>query len=350
MKKQILISLIVLGSGLNINAQWNGTNPVSTTSNVGIGTGYNGVGNIIPVEKLTIGEMGGNFAVQDRRTSTTEKYSSGYKFYDFVGESASVLLEHNAYFGNNARALKFLVNGDERVRINSNGSVGIGTSNPTAKLHVNNGDNSYGTILANATESAFSLYAKSLTTQPFAESFRLGLKYDYTETNGFISFYRGGSISGGFLGFSTNGQERIRISDVGNVGIGTANPDQKLTVNGTIHSKEVIVDTSIAPDYVFQKYYTGRSELKSDYAFPTLSEIEDFTKKNNHLPGVPSAKEMQEKGISLAEMSTILLQKIEELTLYTIEQQKELKRLRAENEQYKSLAERLAAIEKELKK
>ncbi|WP_163408698.1 hypothetical protein [Flavobacterium ajazii] len=119
------------------------------------------------------------------------------------------------------------------------------------------------------------------------------------------------------------GETYLTINN-GKVGIGTITPDQKLTVNGTIHSKEVIVDTSITPDYVFQKYYTGKSELKSDYAFPTLSEIEDFTKKNNHLPGVPSAKEMQEKGISLAEMSTILLQKIEELTLYTIEQQKEM--------------------------
>ena len=136
----------------------------------------------------------------------------------------------------------------------------------------------------------------------------------------------------------------------GNVGIGTTTPDQKLTVNGAIHSKEVIVDTNIAPDYVFQKYYTGKSELKEDYVIPTLAEIESFTKKNHHLPSVPSAKEMQEKGISLGEMSNILLQKIEELTLYIIEQQKELERLKVENENYKSLAERLSAIEKELNK
>ena len=128
-----------------------------------------------------------------------------------------------------------------------------------------------------------------------------------------------------------NAAETYLTINNGKVGIGTTTPDQKLTVNGTIHSKEVIVDTNITPDYVFQKYYTGKSELKSDYIFPTLPEIENFTKKNNHLPGVPSAKEVQEKGISLGEMSNILLQKIEELTLYTIEQQKELERLDAEN-------------------
>jgi hypothetical protein len=136
----------------------------------------------------------------------------------------------------------------------------------------------------------------------------------------------------------------------GNVGIGSTNPDQKLTVKGKIHAEEIIVDLAVPADYVFQKYYTGKSELKSDYVIPSLSEIEIFAKKNNHLPGVPSAKEMQEKGISLGEMSNILLQKIEELTLYTIEQQKELEHLKTENENYKSLAERLYVIEKELKK
>ena len=83
---------------------------------------------------------------------------------------------------------------------------------------------------------------------------------------------------------------------------------------------------------------------------PTLAEIESFTKENHHLPNVPSAKEIQQNGVSLGEMSNKLLQKIEELTLYAIEQQKELDRLITENENYKSLAERLSAIEKELKK
>ena len=64
------------------------------------------------------------------------------------------------------------------------GNVGIGTNNPTARLHVNNGDNSYGTILANASEEAFSLYTKTFSTQPvYTESFRIGMKYNTTEDN-----------------------------------------------------------------------------------------------------------------------------------------------------------------------
>ncbi|SFN61727.1 hypothetical protein SAMN05421738_1171, partial [Algoriella xinjiangensis] len=80
--------------------------------------------------------------------------------------------------------------------------------------------------------------------------------------------------------------------------------------------------------YVFQKYFTGKSDLKADYEFPKLEEIEKFVKENNHLPGVPSAKEIQENGLKVGEMNNLLLQKIEEITLLLIEQQKEIKELK----------------------
>ena len=136
---------------------------------------------------------------------------------------------------------------------------------------------------------------------------------------------------------------KMTILDNGKVGIGTLNPDKELTVNGTIHSKEVIVDTAIPADYVFQKYYTGKSELKSDYVMPTLAEIENFTKKNHHLPNVPSAREIQQNGLSLGAMLNVLLQKIEELTLYAIEQQKKLEE---QNEIIAKIAVRLVILEK----
>jgi hypothetical protein len=106
----------------------------------------------------------------------------------------------------------------------------------------------------------------------------------------------------------------LSINDDLNVGIGTTNPNQKLTVNGTIYSKEVKVDLQVpGPDYVFEP----------TYQLPSLTEIESYIKANKHLPEVPSAKEMEANGINLSEMNMLLLKKVEELTLYVIELKKE---------------------------
>jgi len=98
-------------------------------------------------------------------------------------------------------------------------------------------------------------------------------------------------------------------------------------IQGTMVAEEVIVSLTIPPDYVFEKYYNGFSDLKADYIMPTLKEVANFTKENHHLPEVPSAKEIQENGISVSEMTKILLQKVEELTLYTIEQEERIENL-----------------------
>jgi len=112
----------------------------------------------------------------------------------------------------------------------------------------------------------------------------------------------------------------------GMIGIGTNNPDQKLTVKGKIHTQEVLVDLNgaVAPDYVFEKYYQGQSALNSDYQMLDLKSLEAFLKQNHHLPEIPSAQKLKEDGLELKSMNLLLLQKIEELTLYTIEQQKQL--------------------------
>lgn len=114
----------------------------------------------------------------------------------------------------------------------------------------------------------------------------------------------------------------------GNVGIGTQNTfGYKLAVNGTIGAKEVKVEvTSPWPDFVFDK----------DYNLWTLCELDNYIQENKHLPGIPKADETYRQGIMLGEMNAKLLQKIEELTLYMIE-------LNKENEQLKK---RVEALEK----
>ena len=112
----------------------------------------------------------------------------------------------------------------------------------------------------------------------------------------------------------------------GKIGIGTTQPDELLTVKGKIHTQEVIVDLNgaLAPDYVFEKYFDGHSKINSTYTFLTLPEIETYIKEYHHLPNIPSAKEIEENGLYLKEMNLVLLEKIEELTLFTIQQQKEI--------------------------
>ena len=132
----------------------------------------------------------------------------------------------------------------------------------------------------------------------------------------------------------TTGLSQSRVRGIheknGKIGIGTKTPDELLTVKGKIHTQEVLVDLNgaVAPDYVFEAYLDGTSTLKPEYTLPTLNDIAQYIEENHHLPGVPSAEQMNAEGISLKKMNLLLLEKIEELTIYTIEQQKEIETLK----------------------
>ena len=124
--------------------------------------------------------------------------------------------------------------------------------------------------------------------------------------------------------FSVNNNtitQRMTIERSGNVGIGTTSPDYLFTVAGTIGAREIIVEADMA-DYVFQDGYYLRS----------LKEVEEHIQKNNHLPDMPSEADVDHQGLSLGDFNTLLLQKIEELTLYTIAQQKEIDNLKRDRQ------------------
>jgi len=124
--------------------------------------------------------------------------------------------------------------------------------------------------------------------------------------------------------FQSNMTETYDVSQmniIGNVsiGTGTVDPNYHLQVKGKIRTQEIKVENQNWPDYVFDPSY----ELQS------LKVTERFIKENKHLPGIPSAKEVSVNGLNVGEMNSRLLQKIEELTLHIIEQDKRIERLEA---------------------
>jgi hypothetical protein len=116
-----------------------------------------------------------------------------------------------------------------------------------------------------------------------------------------------------------------------NVGIGTTSPTEKLSVNGNIKAKKLIVSQVGWPDYVFSKNYKLRP----------LTEVDQFIKTNKHLPDMPSAKEVENKGLDVGNAQALLLKKIEELTLYVIQLNKELQEERAINRMQEKVIKRI---------
>ncbi|WP_228452232.1 hypothetical protein [Chryseobacterium sp. c4a] len=182
--------------------------------------------------------------------------------------------------------------------ITNSGLIGIGTTNPQSKLEIYGGGD---LTLKGATADAGDLIFQQNTGKQNARI--------WSDDNGGLNF------SG------SDNNPKISLINNGNVGIGISNPQNKLDVNGTIHAKEVKVDMSGWADFVFQK----------DYQLPTLDEVEKYINEKGHLPNIPNAKEVTENGLSLGENQKRLLQKIEELTLYQIQLNKEVRNLRQEN-------------------
>lgn len=193
-----------------------------------------------------------------------------------------------------------------RMTIDASGNVGVGTTSPGLTFHV---------------DGLTGFPAITGTTQTGV--MRLGAVGGYGSV---LDFGSNGASGQGWIQATDKSNLALNYPlslnpNGGNVGIGTTDPGSyKLAVNGTIHSKAVIIDLVGWPDYVFKK----------DYKLMPLTQVKSYIDQNQHLPEMPADKEVEAKGLDVGEMNKLLTKKVEELTLYLIEQNKRIEKLEAQ--------------------
>ncbi len=318
-------------------------------------------------------------AFHDRDNPTLTAAVGGLRNVPAGNYTGSLVFYTNGKVGTPATSVSELT---ERMRIDASGNVGIGVTAPTERLHLNANDGVFARFTVNGAfrgaigiESATSKYVNTATEGDFVfvsgedknmvfevdsnvEAMRIdasgnvmigctapadgqtatkleiaaghvrlqdgyGIQFSrsYPEDHGRIRVdTQNGSLLGyhAFYGhrFSTRDGTPLTIRQAGNVSIAntTATDDYELGVDGRIRAEEVVVEVFTPADYVFD----------ADYQLRSLDEVEKHVTQHKHLPGIPSAKEQIENGVSMGHMMNKQLEKIEELTLYTIQQQKQL--------------------------
>jgi len=202
------------------------------------------------------------------------------------------------------------------------GNAGIGTLNPQANLDF------YRYYDPNQTKMIKLFYQGSWGFVPYANAFRF-LDISSTEGGKILQVNGYGLGIGGYDPPAMDSPDKLYIN--GNVGIGTTTPQEKLAVNGKIRAREVKVENANWPDFVFDR----------SYQLMTLKEVEKSIQQEGHLPGIPSAAEVKASGVELGDISAKLLQKIEELTLYLIDQNKQIKELQEQNKKLTTTLDQL---------
>ncbi|NVM62181.1 hypothetical protein FHW88_000457 [Mucilaginibacter sp. SG538B] len=267
MKKAILLLSFLFATSIVAQAQWTTSGTVTSTSNsVGIG-----VANTTAQLSLGPSAINKKLFIYDTGTEASGLGQGNSEFRIF-GVSSGI---NHISFG------KYLLTADsftEQMRIDNVGNVGIGTTAPQTKLDVAGG----------ITASSESHYY-------------LGSYVDPVVGIGF-------AVKIGANGIAVNGNSVF--NDGLSIGTQIMPSGYKLAVNGSAIATSVTVKLySQWPDYVF----------KPNYQLPSLAEVKSYIDRNQHLPEIPSAEQVEKNGLNLGEMNKLLVKKVEELTLYLIE-------------------------------
>jgi len=334
--------------------------------NIGIGTATPDNSAILDISSTSKGFLMPRVANTSTVTSPTEGLlvyqnsgTHGFYYYDgtywqnigtgygwsITGNTGTTTA--NNFLGTNDNVdLLIKTHGTEKLRVCTDGKIGIGTTSPKASAILDITSDNKGFLMPRiGNPSTISTPEEGLLV--YQNSGTHGFYY-YTGTgwqnlSGSTNSGGGWSLTGNagtnpasnYIGTSdgvdfvirTTGQERLRIlggTNAGNVGIGVTNPSSKLAVDGLICAKEVRVSTQTGtgapcwPDNVFL----------DNYKLIGLDSLEKQIKIEKHLPNIQSASEVANDGIELGDMQIKLLQKIEELTLYVIQLKKEINTLK----------------------
>ncbi|WP_395762744.1 hypothetical protein ACH34F_13385 [Elizabethkingia anophelis] len=293
-------------------------------------TGFVGIGTTNPISNLEIASPTATLTLSTNQASGTAE-NPLYPKIDFLGYAnwpkARITAAEQTYNTHGSK-LSFLVNDGtgatslkEMMTINQDNKVGIGITNPTSKLEVYN----------EASKSHLTLSANDNSANDLS---RIDLDYKIQNKDHIVgrisSFYldSGNGGTGGLRFFTREaGQltEKMMIAPNGNI-----------SVSNKLEAREIKVTTTPTADFVFE----------DSYQLPNLESVEKHIKEKKHLPEIASAVEMQKDGVNIGDFQIKLLQKIEELTLYQIQLNKEVINLKQENIQLKETLQKIQNHEK----
>jgi len=271
-----------------------------------------------------------NLSADKTQAKRYEIATVGYNSYHWQSSGSLILELFNTYFGT----------GYEKYHISIGYAAGTGTTLPKAELiesrgTLHNARITLGTpydlptTFGGYTNKAvpifldvrlYSAYKVKLTytTRLVNELTSLGqiVIHDNPAVTDIPDFVLDRSVMVNESITTVNGNTYVK----GKLGIGTTNPQTELAVNGIISSKEVKVTADGWSDFVFQ----------DDYKLPSMDDVASYIRKHKHLPDIPSSENIKNDGLPIAAMLSKQMQKIEELTLYLIEQSREIERLKQE--------------------